>query len=242
MSGLILAVSKSAQNGNIADVAAGTISCDDFGSPVNIHAGAVETGMGVLSIPIRVLNKSSSPLQLINSAGTCTCFKSAKFSGDDTTSIMPGNQRILKLEFDRTKFGDGKVSRQVLLRFKDDHQWAVALNIDARVSDAIAPLAWLPTRIDLGFVSSKDASRKWNRLTILIPRGVSIVSASCSKHLEIMRQASHRVSDGRISFEYDVAVKDTSDNDIDEKVYVQLNGGDTQQIVVPVVGVRTENN
>jgi hypothetical protein len=102
-------------------------------------------------------------------------------------------------------------------------------------------MAWLPEKIDYGLVKSAAAALKPEKISLLVPHGITINGISTSSpRLHVTRDASAKPSDDtggdRREISFEVTLSAPVPRTWDERVVIETSSADVPSIVIPVVG------
>lgn len=186
-------------------------------------------GEYVVEIPL--LNVGDRDVTVVESKGSCECFR-----GISPSTISAESETALSIRFDAASFGTGNQSKSVVLMFDGVEESSLALNLHAYVE----PLAlerkvtFVPDsfEIDLRF----DDSRQ--ELTILLPIGAQVDHVGTDdRGLDIGRTrevARSAATDSRLAYRYWIDVTDYHETSATLLVEVSGLEEGNRRITVPI--------
>ncbi|MBN2584818.1 MAG: hypothetical protein JXL80_17270 [Planctomycetes bacterium] len=211
---------------------------------IDVDLGTVTSGQGQLVAEIPVRNPRRVPLSITEAKGSCSCFMAARFKSGGT-SVPSGGADILEIVHDRAKFGLGDVQRSVVVLLKDTGEHAVRIILRAHLEGARREerIAWIPETLDYGLVDDVEDFRVPQRITIILPRDVSIVRTSTSSDHVILVQKEDapepETGETHLLHRYDVVLSDIHASRIQESVVFELTEETMPRITIPIKGERS---
>lgn len=213
------------------------------GGVIEFDAGRVDEGRGPFDVRVPVRNGGRTPLRLIESRGSCDCFRSASFPGG-TEWLPPGAESTLVLRFEREELPVGRGTQDVLLRLGGEaapRESLVRVRVEVVRVRPADRVNWYPNRLDFGVWREGEAPEKPFSVSLRIPAGVRLRGASASSEslsldlVESRSGGSSRAGDARL-YSHEVRLADPPVGRLRESVRFELEGGTLHSIEIPVIG------